>query len=148
MEALLFGAAIAALVGVLIADSKGRGKLEGCSLGCLLGPIGWLIEALLPSKEEKEDTVATAPTSQRQAAPSAAGNASGASDESEWSRRRRKCPHCAEIILFEANVCKHCGRDVGPATEEDEVRPCLYCDAPISVTVEECPECLVHQPFK
>lgn len=26
----------------------------------------------------------------------------------------RKCPHCAEKILREAKVCKHCGRDVEP----------------------------------
>jgi hypothetical protein len=25
---------------------------------------------------------------------------------------RRKCPHCAEFIKPEANVCKHCGRDL------------------------------------
>lgn len=28
-----------------------------------------------------------------------------------------KCPHCAELILAEASVCKHCGRDVNPSTE-------------------------------
>jgi len=27
---------------------------------------------------------------------------------------RVKCPHCAELILREAKVCKHCGRDVEP----------------------------------
>ncbi len=24
----------------------------------------------------------------------------------------RKCPHCAEVIKAEAQVCKHCGREV------------------------------------
>ncbi len=29
-------------------------------------------------------------------------------------REERECPHCAELILRKARVCKHCGRDVEP----------------------------------
>ena len=29
-------------------------------------------------------------------------------------RDERECPHCAELILKKARVCKHCGRDVEP----------------------------------
>ena len=28
----------------------------------------------------------------------------------------RKCSHCAERVKAEAKVCKHCGRDLAPAT--------------------------------
>jgi hypothetical protein len=31
-------------------------------------------------------------------------------------RVERDCPYCAERILAKARVCKHCGRDVVPAT--------------------------------
>lgn len=29
-------------------------------------------------------------------------------------RGERECPHCAEIILAKAKLCKHCGREVEP----------------------------------
>lgn len=32
------------------------------------------------------------------------------------ARVERECPYCAEQILARARVCKHCGRDVVPAT--------------------------------
>ena len=32
----------------------------------------------------------------------------------EREREERECPHCAELILRKAKVCKHCGRDVEP----------------------------------
>jgi RNA polymerase subunit RPABC4/transcription elongation factor Spt4 len=31
-----------------------------------------------------------------------------------------KCPHCAETIQADANVCKHCGRDIEPTTSTEE----------------------------
>jgi hypothetical protein len=38
--------------GVYIASVKGRSMLEGFIFGAFLGPIGWLIEALLPTKRK------------------------------------------------------------------------------------------------
>ena len=32
--------------------------------------------------------------------------------------KHKKCPHCAEEILVDAKVCKHCGRDVSPASSD------------------------------
>jgi uncharacterized membrane protein YdbT with pleckstrin-like domain len=39
-----------------------------------------------------------------------------ATAEPRESRVERDCPYCAERILARARVCKHCGRDVAPAT--------------------------------
>lgn len=77
--------ALSAFVGVLIAQSKNRSRDEGCAWGCLLGPIGWLILALMRPKT---------PT------------------ESRDGRTLQKCPHCAEMILEEARVCRYCGRNL------------------------------------
>jgi len=43
---ILFG-----IPGVYIASQKGRSMLEGFIFGAFLGPIGWLIEALLPTRK-------------------------------------------------------------------------------------------------
>lgn len=42
--------------------------------------------------------------------------AAAASAEPREPRVERECPYCAERILARARVCKHCGRDVAPAT--------------------------------
>lgn len=38
-------------------------------------------------------------------------------------RERRACPFCAEAIMREAIVCKHCGRDVPKAPVTSSVMP-------------------------
>jgi membrane protein YdbS with pleckstrin-like domain len=58
------------------------------------------IQSQIISQEERRGSQQGAP------APASAGD----------PRVERECPYCAERILARARVCKHCGRDVAPAT--------------------------------
>jgi hypothetical protein len=72
----------------------------GCLLGGLLGPIGLIIAwTMRDSAKMDRETALQA----REAARVAVEH-----------RDERECPHCAELILKKARVCKHCGRDVEP----------------------------------
>ncbi|WP_442930081.1 zinc ribbon domain-containing protein [Mycolicibacterium sp. BiH015] len=50
--------------------------------------------------------------------------------------RRRKCPECAELILVDAKVCKHCGYRLSSAVPVIESYP---------KTVVNCPLCAAEQ---
>jgi hypothetical protein len=86
------------LVAMIIASSKER---DGCGwflLGCLFGPFSLVVAALPPLKKDPN-------------APDPATHG--------------KCPECAEVVLKEARVCKHCGanvnggwRPIAPAVEQ------------------------------
>lgn len=90
---------VMAIIGAMIGSSKGMGS-AGFFLGLLLGPIGWIIVAVLQPSTATADRVAV-------------------------GEGRRPCPHCAEFIRPEANVCRFCGRDVEPvpAVTRPPVRP-------------------------
>lgn len=120
MEWLIFGAALGAFVGVLVAQARNRSSAEGFALGCLLGPIGWLIEALLPRKP---------------------------ADRTRDGRPLQTCPFCAERILAEAKVCRYCGRDLPEQDDAaEEAAACPECGHPAPSGVlpgfpTRCAEC-------
>jgi hypothetical protein len=86
---------ITGTIGVRIADSKGRSGKEGFLLGFFLSVVGIIIEAVLPRAEVR--------------------NVSGGLHLDRQNRKLRKCPHCAEMVLAEANICRYCNRDL-PST--------------------------------
>ena len=71
------------LVGALIGQQKGRTGFGAC-MGFLLGPIGWLIVALMSPNEQE--------LKRRNPGP-----------------KQKKCPECAELVMADAKVCRYCG---------------------------------------
>jgi hypothetical protein len=90
-EILIIDAIVCAILGGLIAQSKGRSGAEGAFVGALLGLLGLLLVVLSPSKAVM--------------APATVANAS-----------LRPCPKCAEMIQPAAVVCRFCGAQVEAAT--------------------------------
>lgn len=76
---LLFGVAAA-----IIADRRGGNGCLGFGLGVLFGPFG-LIFALFQGGEKKRE------------------------EADILAMRKKRCPMCAEAVLAEARVCRHCG---------------------------------------
>ena len=80
--------AISGMITGAIASSKGRDFFPWFLFGCLLAIVAIPCALLLQPDQATADRRALE------------GGAA------------RKCPHCAEIIRLEANVCRFCGRDV------------------------------------
>ncbi|HPN69483.1 MAG TPA: zinc ribbon domain-containing protein [Saprospiraceae bacterium] len=70
------------VIGAMISGQKGNNGCGGFALGILLGPIG-LLMAFFSSDNEEAKMAKKGYT--------------------------RKCPHCAEFVKSDANICKHCG---------------------------------------
>lgn len=58
----------------------------------------------------------------------------------------RKCPFCAETILREAKVCKHCGREVEPVVAPKNTVTCPKCGAEVAIGSTWCQRCQHHMP--
>lgn len=92
MEIFFFWFIFAIGVGV-IASSRGRDGFGWFFLAMVISPIiAVVIVALIPSLKP----VPGAPN----------------------PRTHVKCPDCAELVLAEARVCKHCGCRLVPASEQ------------------------------
>jgi hypothetical protein len=96
-------------IGVLIGQGKGRSWL-GFWLGFLIGPIGWIIVAVIePSQSERERRTQRAELvalrGQHRASPPQPLASPPAPSDS------KQCPMCAETVLLGAKICRYCRHD-------------------------------------
>jgi len=81
---VLFLAALIALIPAFIAKNKGRSFVGWYIFGFLLWIVAFPLSLIVSKNEEGILKQGTV----------------------------KKCPHCAELIKTEANVCRFCGKDV------------------------------------
>ena len=49
-------------------------------------------------------------------------------DKQNLAHGMKKCPHCAEIIRGEAQICKHCNCDVSNVKTKSIYKHCTQCN--------------------
>lgn len=96
MIAIIFFWLLFAVVVGMIASSRGRSGFGWFILACLISPLlaglFLLLSSNLATKAERPN-------------PST----------------HVKCPDCAELVLAEANVCKHCGCKLVPVSQQRDM---------------------------
>lgn len=86
---IAIGCIIDTLIGAWIGSTKGRTSI-GATLGLLLGPIGWIIIALLSEAQE--------PTTSRVT--------------SRHASRGRPCQFCGVLVTQGNSICTACGSKI------------------------------------
>jgi hypothetical protein len=117
---------VSAFIGALIGGTKGKAG-AGFWCGFFLGPIGWIIAALLQPTTEVEAArqgavqaamrpVNATPIAYRATEPCPSCGRMVGENQNFCAfcaaPLARSCPWCAEKIKSAAIVCRHCGRDI------------------------------------
>jgi len=90
MEIAFIGWLLFGIVSAVVAQKKGRSGCGWFAAGVLLGPFGLILAFVVEPDRKRLDAAALG------------------------SGTVKKCPFCAELVKFEAKVCRFCGRDLPP----------------------------------
>lgn len=94
MELVVFWI-LCGVVAAVIASSKGGSGGVGFLVGALLGPLGIIISLFM-------------------------GSEAGKVEKQVSQGGMKKCPMCAEAVLAEAVICKHCRHDFYAEFKDEE----------------------------
>lgn len=86
----------------IVASNKGRDVTGWFLLGFILGPIGIVLSLVVSRNEENLQEHAVA------------------------SGEFRVCEYCAELVKFQAKICKHCGKELPKLSKPEMAAHHLY----------------------
>jgi DNA-directed RNA polymerase subunit RPC12/RpoP len=106
---------VCAVIGAAILSPHNKAGL-GCVAGGCLGPLGIIAAWVERSNLDRQANLQREEIRVAELRALAAASATPRLGEASEVREERRCPFCAERILIQAKVCKHCGRDVVPSS--------------------------------
>jgi hypothetical protein len=140
---------IGGAIGYAIGTMKENGK-AGFWLGALLGPVGWIIAAIIDYPTKCPECRRGCPESATKCQHCGCGFArvgehklARVAPVAPPETEKKKCPFCAELIQREAIKCRFCGSDLPSASPKPAQAPSSGPAGPVYFKTA-CAQCGLH----